>query len=261
MKYPFFLIDVDRTLTNYQLQVTDRTWQALAGLIKSGYQYALCTGRHYASIKNYILPKVDPSLKHIIAGGGQIITSQGAVVWEKLIESDLSQEICQQVRQLGGRYIFGQGDQQYVADQEALNHLKNHPWGLEAKLTNELTNWSTPLISIGNISSALNDYLDSLTTVNAIKMQNYRGQDYFDLTAFGVSKGKTVQIWADNQQFDLSQVMAIGDSKNDLEVFKVVGQTVAMGNASDEIKSIADQVINHTDQEGLAQFLESFIDH
>jgi len=55
------------------------------------------------------------------------------------------------------------------------------------------------------------------------------------------------------------EVMAIGDSFNDVEMFRYAGLAVAMGNAREEIKAAADCVAPPNEEEGVAAVLEQFI--
>jgi hydroxymethylpyrimidine pyrophosphatase-like HAD family hydrolase len=56
------------------------------------------------------------------------------------------------------------------------------------------------------------------------------------------------------------RIVAIGDDVNDLHMIRHAGLGVAMGNARDEIKSIAKRVIGANHEEGLARFLEELVD-
>ena len=52
------------------------------------------------------------------------------------------------------------------------------------------------------------------------------------------------------------ETIAIGDDSNDVSMFKEVGLSVAMGNANDKIKEIADVVTLSNEEDGVAIFLE-----
>ncbi len=54
-----------------------------------------------------------------------------------------------------------------------------------------------------------------------------------------------------------SETVGIGDGHNDIHLFRAVGKRIAMGNAADELKENADQVIGSVKDDGLAEFLES----
>jgi hydroxymethylpyrimidine pyrophosphatase-like HAD family hydrolase len=58
---------------------------------------------------------------------------------------------------------------------------------------------------------------------------------------------------------DKQHTMAIGDGDNDLPLFKSANIKVAMGNASDALKTAADEVVNSVDEDGFAEALRKFI--
>jgi hydroxymethylpyrimidine pyrophosphatase-like HAD family hydrolase len=74
-----------------------------------------------------------------------------------------------------------------------------------------------------------------------------------------VSKGTTLQSVADYLGIDCDQIIAIGDSFNDLPVFEVAGLSIAMGNASEEVKQLADWVAPPVEKDGVAVAIEKFI--
>ncbi|MBQ3434502.1 MAG: HAD hydrolase family protein, partial [Selenomonadaceae bacterium] len=59
-------------------------------------------------------------------------------------------------------------------------------------------------------------------------------------------------------KIDLSESVAIGDADNDREILQTAGLSVAMGNASDEIKRLADFVTLDNDNDGVAFAIEKF---
>lgn len=55
---------------------------------------------------------------------------------------------------------------------------------------------------------------------------------------------------------DKSEVVGVGDANNDVHLFEAVGHKVAMGNGTDKLKSLADEVIDSVDNNGLAKFIQ-----
>lgn len=75
----------------------------------------------------------------------------------------------------------------------------------------------------------------------------------------GASKGKGVKALLTQMNILPEKVMAIGDADNDLEMLKFAGLGVAVGNASDALKAIADEVVSSNDKDGVAEALEKFV--
>ena len=64
-------------------------------------------------------------------------------------------------------------------------------------------------------------------------------------------KGRGIEKMLEYYHFDKSQAMAFGDGNNDIEMLKSVGHGVAMANASDELKAIADDVCGDVAEDGI----------
>jgi Cof subfamily protein (haloacid dehalogenase superfamily) len=73
------------------------------------------------------------------------------------------------------------------------------------------------------------------------------------------SKGEALLWLSSYLKLSKDQVMACGDSENDLSMLKSAGLGVAMGNASDEIKLIADYISSSNDEDGVAKAIEKYI--
>ena len=80
----------------------------------------------------------------------------------------------------------------------------------------------------------------------------YPGVDFINVVACDVSKGNFLEI-------DLAEVMAIGDGVNDISLLSSAGLAVAMGNAADELKAVADYVTLDVDHHGVAAAVEKFL--
>lgn len=78
--------------------------------------------------------------------------------------------------------------------------------------------------------------------------------DIFDAEG---SKARGIAAIARHLGFTLENVMAFGDGLNDIEMLKSVGIGVAMGNAHEELKKVADQVTSELEQDGIYQGLRN----
>jgi len=81
-----------------------------------------------------------------------------------------------------------------------------------------------------------------------------------DILNAGCSKGHALERWAKCRGFDRSEVMAIGDNYNDIEMLTFAGHPVIMGNASDDLKQNGWTVTLHNDESGVAAAIEQALD-
>ncbi len=79
------------------------------------------------------------------------------------------------------------------------------------------------------------------------------------LTDPEVNKGKSLEIVARDMGITLDEIMAIGDSENDLEFLEVAGFKVAVANADEELKENTDYITKKPYGDGAAEAIEKFI--
>lgn len=84
-------------------------------------------------------------------------------------------------------------------------------------------------------------------------------RDYVNVTNPDVSKGVAVRELARHLGLRLDRVMGVGDGRNDAPLLEVSGLAVAMGNAEEPLKRIADAVVPSVDEDGLAVALERYV--
>lgn len=252
------LLDVDGTLTNKQKVVTPRTKNVLVKITKKGIKAGVATGRSYASLANYILPLFPAEALHIVAGGGQIVSSQGKIVWEKPVPHEKVFFLARQIEKRGAYYIFGKGNTLY-ASPSVLPNLSKHPWGIKADSVNTLKDWATPLFSVVSLNKHVRAFLNSQKDVSAKEIDTGYSPSYFDITVKGVNKGEAARIWAEKEGISLKDTLVVGDSVNDIELMGVVGLSAAMGHSKDEVKKSAQITIGSSEEDGLAEFLEKLL--
>jgi Cof subfamily protein (haloacid dehalogenase superfamily) len=86
----------------------------------------------------------------------------------------------------------------------------------------------------------------------AVRSQNY----YLDITPPAQDKGTFVRAMAKRLGISTDAIATIGDMRNDLAMFKVSGMSVAMGNATDDVKKQATDVTTSNEEEGFAGAIE-----
>jgi len=93
------------------------------------------------------------------------------------------------------------------------------------------------------------------TTANAKRSQTY----YLDVTHPEANKGNAVRLLAAAAGVTVEEVAVLGDMMNDVPMFKVAGFSVAMGNATDEVKRLASAATGANDADGWAQAVDSLL--
>jgi HAD superfamily hydrolase (TIGR01484 family) len=82
---------------------------------------------------------------------------------------------------------------------------------------------------------------------------------WLDLNPEGVSKGSALEILRRRIDVDPRYTVAVGDQRNDIEMLHWAARGVAMGNAPDEVKAVANEVAGSVDEDGLVPVLRSLL--
>ena len=96
-------------------------------------------------------------------------------------------------------------------------------------------------------------------SIESISTITFSKRNYLEILPVGVNKAKAVAALAQFLGVDLSEVAAIGDGLNDLEMLSEAGFAIAMGNASDRVKAAADLIVGSNNEAGVAQAVNEIL--
>jgi Cof subfamily protein (haloacid dehalogenase superfamily) len=256
------LFDVDNTLTSTNKEFFPEVIGALQLLHDQGYVLGTCTGKSAIALQKYIFPQFPPQSYHIVCGGAQIVTNEGEIIWEQTFDQVLVQEMMAALHAVDAKYFVVQPDAIYASN-NLLPYLQQHRFGIPSKPIAELPSLKIPLLGVYEIDETKRSVIERFSDrVTAKIMQNHKGSQhsYCDITVAEVNKAVAFQKWCELLQIKPDQVMGFGDSENDLEFLQEVGYAVAMGNASDQIKQVANRTIGHANDKGLSTYLTAILE-
>jgi Cof subfamily protein (haloacid dehalogenase superfamily) len=249
-------IDMDGTLLKASNCISHRNMQAIYGLINQGIKVFLATGRHYEVTAPYH-KEIGLRTPMICLNGAAIHDQETGIITE-----------MNTVRLNEERFHNLTAESPY----NVMIHTAN---GLYCKETNEEIDYWTkvgqiPPRYIGDLRQA--KYQDVLKysvrtgepspEISALFKNEAEVVDWndgFELLAPNVSKWSAIKSLLTEFRISPHEVVAIGDGPNDIEMLRQVGTGVAMGNASKEVKDAADFVTGHHENDGLAEFIERYL--
>lgn len=117
--------------------------------------------------------------------------------------------------------------------------------------------------------SALEEQIKNRSGVTVYRIKKYdkykdkvinKEYEYLDITPNGTSKNEALNILANYLKISKSEVMAIGDNLNDIDMIKNSGIGVAVSNAYEEVKKVATYTTNNNvDNSGFAEAVYKYI--
>lgn len=248
------LFDIDRTLSNSSGEITDETVAAIKQLGEENIKLGVCTGRGVAAVKNKILPLFPKDSIHITGGGSQLVNSKGDILWHQSIDEDVVARIREIISNSDLVAVFTKADALYTAE-PILSKLENHRWDVISKNLEEMSNDGVNLIYTTNLDDRILDFVQNNPNLSYKYMTSNSGNPYIDITPKGVNKAVALKKWCEYAGISAEKIIGFGDSLNDLEFLQAVGFSVAMENAEDEVKQLANKTIGNTDNNALAKYL------
>ena len=134
-------------------------------------------------------------------------------------------------------------------------YFKEHLVGVMKRNNYKLT---IPEISNGNDSLVLDKENTPIELFNKFTVLR-PSYNTLEILSKGVTKGTGIQLIAEKLGIHKDEVICIGDSGNDIAMINYAGLGVAMGNATTQIKEVADFVTLSNEEDGVAHVINKFI--
>lgn len=258
-------MDLDDTLLRDDWTISPRVVKAIQKAQALGVKMTIATGCMSISARPYA-EQLDLDVPVITYHGAMIQQAlSGDVLFRCVIPSALATEIVQYV---AGRGVYAQV---YLKDRVITEQLND--WSLEYEriakvrieqadlsilLSHEAEGVEKILLMAGE--AELDRLAPLLRRQYGEKVHITKSKPCFlEMTDSSVNKGVALAALAERLGIAQEDVMAIGDSYNDLEMIKYAGLGVAMGNARPEIQEQADIITASNEEDGVAEAIERYV--
>lgn len=268
MKYKLVAIDMDGTLLNSNNEVSERTKKAIEMAKKKGVHIILSTGRVLKSALSY---SRNLDLKNpIVACNGAIIVDEDAnIIYKRPIDNNKVKEIVNLARRKNIYYHFYDESKFYshVKVDEVLQFYNegNENTSIDIKVFQDIEEIVKhkdlnvyKFLFIDNNQDNLQDLRGELDKLGDISTSSSWANN-IEAMGLNVSKGEAIRELCTRLQVKPEEVIAIGDSENDLSMLRFAGLGVSMGNGDESIKKQADYTTDSNDEDGVAKVIEKFI--
>jgi len=267
--YKLLVVDIDGTLVNRHGTISDRDKEALSRVRESGIQVALSTGRGLQATLS-VIKELSLDSYHI-SFDGALVSHPGSS--EEIYVCPISKNLVRQMIDIARRCridleLFTVTH--YFVEKETWSTDAHRDFfGVYPTIVDLRQVWEHERILKGGVvptsfqeKARAEDFcrrLDHRLHLSLARTPAYPGIDFINILAPGVSKGKALEKLAAHLSVPLSEVMALGDGVNDVSLLTTAGLAIAMGNAADEVKEVADYVTLDVDHSGLAAAIDRFI--
>ncbi|UHA74629.1 Cof-type HAD-IIB family hydrolase [Paenibacillus sp. 481] len=241
-KYKLLALDMDGTVLDDDHNISSETVAAIQDARAAGVTVMFSTGRALQNAMSYI---------EQLQLDAPVVTVNGSEVWrnphELHVRHLLERDAMKKMVQLSETY-----DSWF--------------WAYSTERLYNRENWNADIdseqwLKFGYFTEdeqKLQHILTELRAMGGLELTNSSLQN-IEINPRGISKASGIRSVCELLGLDMSQVVAVGDSLNDLAVIQQAGLGVAMGNAQDEVKEAADVVVSTNNEHGVAQVIRQHI--
>ena len=265
MKAIFF--DIDGTLVDFDGTISDSTIEALHRARANGHAIFISSGRSKSMIDHRLF---DIGFDGMVASSGAYVEYHDEVIYANFMGEDILRDLIAYMDEHHMAYIFQCTD--HILSTSECNHrffntMKGDNTEEESSVDSLLQNRISDDDLVANLSKYPNVEkaaytcsdvgvdqvradLAPLFDVTAMSFQD-AADSAGEITKAGVNKALGIQKVMEHLGLSREEVIAFGDAANDYEMIEFAGTGVAMGNASDEIKELADMVTDSVSADGV----------
>lgn len=265
-------VDLDGTLLNTQKQITEYTKEIVKKAEEQGCIVLASTGRPLSAVPQSILDVV--GTKYVVTINGAVIYDmmKKEVIYDNLLPVELAVKALDIFADYDALVEVFIGDDGYT-DAKALEHVEDYvitppmvKYMKESRIPTEnvketLLRMNQPIgkaHAIFRDPSQRPEVMERLKKELDVDLTSSSPRD-LDVNKKGTNKGLGLVRLGELLGIQREEIMACGDSFNDFEMLEEVGLGVAMANAEESLKKIADYITETNDNDGVAKAIERFV--
>ncbi|NAP00167.1 HAD-IIB family hydrolase [Halomonas sp. MG34] len=242
MIYRLLALDLDETLLTKDKQISMESKKGIEQTKKNGVVVIMATGRGRQRVQS-IKQEMFLDTPMVLVNGGEVWGVDDVLLERSLIPHDKIR-ILHQLAESSGASYWGYNLESFVGWKQWNEQMFSKDW-----LKFGMRHYDPEaLLEIKEVFSA---YPDLGITQS--------GPNNIEIGLRGKSKATGVRRVCKHLGIKMQEVMAIGDNLNDLSMIREAGLGVAMGNANDQLKSVADAVTETNEKEGVALAIQNYL--
>ncbi len=265
--YKLIALDMDGTLLNEEKIVTERTKKAIKAARDKGVTVVLATGRPIDGVTRY-LEELDmyTDEDYVLSYNGglvlktksrEVVCKMGLIGEDVHYLYDLSKKLGVNIHAFSEENgLVTPKNSKYTEVEASINNITIQEINFDDIKNNE----SYIKVMMIDEPEILQKAVDNLPKEVYEKYTVVRSTPYFlEFLNKEVNKGVGVELLAKHLGVKREEIITMGDAGNDLHMIEYAGMGIAMGNAFEEVKKVANYITDSNNEDGVATAIEKFV--
>jgi Cof subfamily protein (haloacid dehalogenase superfamily) len=250
--------DMDGTLLNSSLKVSDENIAALRRFTENGGLFTVATGRMHVAVLQY-LPILPINIPAILFNGAMIydfITKES--IWERPLQDEAKQTVIEIIAEFpaAAAEVY-HGDNIYLLNENTITerHIKVEKTNIKRQPIDKIPfPWMKTLIA--SDPDTLHRIERWLQKKDLSFRSTFSEKTFLELLNKQASKGHALVELARMTGTSVENIYAMGDNLNDLEMIQMAGTGIAVSNAHPALKAAAKVCMPHHDEHAVAHVVD-----
>lgn len=263
-KIKMVVCDIDDTLVHKEQHLSPEVTETIEKLRKQNVFFTLATGR--MPFRAEMFAKEAGLDIPYVANNGSILYDRGKVIYKKLLKASILKDLLRHYMETCPEFtvIFSYEDRECPVRSTPWTEARRYKYkGYDEILGDTDQVWEQEVHKVYVLDDGrtglIGEVARQLEQLNGAFTFFQYGEYSIEIVAEGCSKASGVKQLLDYMQIDPSQVMAIGDHTNDIEVVTMVGTGVAVANADPGLKRVADYITGGEREDGVIEAINRFV--
>lgn len=260
-KFKLIISDYDGTLAGREHVISEKVSSAIKKWTDTERQFTIASGRQYLMLKKHI-EALGITVPVIVRGGSEIVDPKnGKVLYSKTINTETLQELLHVLNENGFEIVIEKDDKIY-SDYYRRPHFQD---AIVFKNLNEFSFSNVPKLVIFALKDVENKakfveeiLVNRFPELHIVEIDAVGGRGW-DITSMEATKHLMVLELIKMLDLKREEVVGVGNGYNDFSLLEACGYKVAMGNASEDLKAIADLVVPSYQEDGVAVLIEKLL--
>jgi Cof subfamily protein (haloacid dehalogenase superfamily) len=267
VNYKLLVVDIDGTLLGRERNISVENRRALDRARQSGVRVALSTGRAVLACTS-VLEQLSLDGYHIFFDGA-LVSDLGNEVYSQPLDRGVVGEAIEFAHRHEIELELYSAAHYFAERESWSTEAHRQFFGVEPSIVDFTNLWQRERIVKAGLASVSPEQVakarqfsarfDGRLHFSTARSPAFPDVEFTNVVAPEVSKGKALEALSSYLGIPLSEVMAVGDGTNDITLLAKAGLAVAMDNAPDEVKAMADHITPDVERNGLAAAVERFL--
>ncbi len=267
--YNMLVLDIDGTLVGSDKTISEKTREAIIKAQQRGKIVAIASGRSIAGIRKTASNiSLEQYGGYVIAYNGTTVVNckTGECIYNQMVPKELVKPVYEAAKRVSaGIVVYNDNTKEMISGNGLNEYIK-----IDAEACNVTINEVSDFVKA--INFPFNKFLLSGKPEHMAEVEKIMAKEfgdrlnvfrsdpfYVELLPRYVDKGVAVEKLVKHLDIQREKVICIGDSYNDLPMLRFAGMGVAMGNAQQEVKEMADYVTASNDEDGIVNVIDKFM--